>query len=59
MGNEERVYRTGQGIPVSAEYMCQSGEVRKFTKDDVFPVCPVSGEDTYWEHHEEEEKKNR
>lgn len=52
MEKEERVYRTGQGIPVSGQYMCQSGIRKKLNKDDVFPVCPVSGNETNWEHHD-------
>ncbi len=48
-----REYRTGQGVPLSGSYMCQSGATAKLSKNEVFPQCPVSKEDTYWKHHQE------
>ncbi|MDY0395707.1 hypothetical protein ACFSMW_19790 [Virgibacillus halophilus] len=52
MEKKERVYRTGQGIPVSGEYICQSGVRKTFKEDGLFPVCPTSGKETHWEHHD-------
>lgn len=49
-----REYRTGQGVPLSGSYMCQSGATAKLSKDEAFPQCPVSKEDTYWKHHHDE-----
>ncbi|MFS0672179.1 hypothetical protein [Ornithinibacillus sp. 179-J 7C1 HS] len=54
MEKEFREYRTGQGVPVSGSYICQSGVSAKLNKDESFPRCPVSKKDTYWQHHNEE-----
>ncbi|GIO25908.1 hypothetical protein J43TS3_05190 [Ornithinibacillus bavariensis] len=48
--NEYREYRTGQGVPVSGSYICQSGKRTKLRKDDTFPACPDSGNETFWKH---------
>jgi hypothetical protein len=48
MPENVREYRTGQGVPKSGEYLCQSGERVKLKADQEFPVCPISGEDTTW-----------
>ncbi|WP_205439427.1 hypothetical protein [Halobacillus ihumii] len=53
MEEDYREYRTGQGVPKTGEYMCQSGEKVTFNKDEDFPVCPVSGKETYWKNHED------
>ncbi len=50
---EFREYRTGQGVPVSGSYICQSGEKSSLNKNDTFPQCPISGQDTYWKHQNE------
>jgi hypothetical protein len=41
-------YRTGQGVPINDEYICQSGQRLKLQENDDFPVCPISGEETTW-----------
>ncbi|MDL4843153.1 hypothetical protein [Aquibacillus rhizosphaerae] len=48
MAEREQMYRTGQGVPINGEYVCQSGERRKFTEKDEFPSYPVSGQETTW-----------
>ncbi|WP_176481867.1 hypothetical protein [Paucisalibacillus globulus] len=53
MEKEFREYRTGQGVPVSGSYICQSGEKSSLNKNDTFPQCPISGQDTYWKHQNE------
>ncbi|WP_010098705.1 hypothetical protein [Ornithinibacillus scapharcae] len=50
MDKQLREYRTGQGVPITGNYICQSGAKAKFSKDDTFPQCPKSSEDTYWKH---------
>ncbi|WP_186578918.1 hypothetical protein [Aquibacillus kalidii] len=52
MNNNYREYRTGQGVPESGHYICQSGKKAKLNKDDKFPACPVSGNETHWTHEE-------
>lgn len=54
---EEREYRTGQGVPKSASYQCQSGERHVFSENDEFPTCPVTDEDTVWKHHDEQTER--
>lgn len=51
------VYRTGQGVPVSGEYRCQSGNSLRLNHNDAFPVCPASGTDTTWTHEKIEIKE--
>jgi hypothetical protein len=51
---ELREYRTGQGVPVEGSYICQSGAKATLKKDDIFPQCPVSNQDTHWEHDNSE-----
>jgi hypothetical protein len=51
---ELREYRTGQGVPVEGSYTCQSGKKAILNKGDIFPQCPVSNQDTYWEHDSSE-----
>ncbi|MEC5425205.1 hypothetical protein QGM71_17100 [Virgibacillus sp. C22-A2] len=53
MDEHNRQYRTGQGVPKKGEYLCQSGKRVTFKDNDEFPVCPVSGEDTFWKHEEQ------
>ncbi|WP_169750792.1 hypothetical protein [Ornithinibacillus contaminans] len=53
MEKDYREYRTGQGVPKSGSYICQSGAKANMNKDDKFPVCPDSGQDTYWQHDTE------
>lgn len=48
-----REYRTGQGVPITGTYICQSGAKANFTKDDTFPQCPTSRKDTYWKRENE------
>jgi hypothetical protein len=48
--NELREYRTGQGVPISGSYICQSGKRAKLSKDETFPKCPDSGNETFWKH---------
>ncbi|MFD1040121.1 hypothetical protein ACFQ3N_17245 [Virgibacillus byunsanensis] len=48
MDHKNREYRTGQGVPEAGEYICQSGKRGNFKEKEAFPVCPVSGEETYW-----------
>lgn len=43
-----REYRTGQGVPETGEYLCQSGEKAKLNKDENFPSCPISDKETTW-----------
>ncbi|WP_170937603.1 hypothetical protein [Terribacillus saccharophilus] len=50
MSNDTREYRTGQGVPQTGVYICQSGERVEINKDDVFPACPVKGKKTTWKH---------
>ncbi|MFZ3579854.1 hypothetical protein [Virgibacillus sp. DJP39] len=45
-----RKYRTGQGVPVEGEYICQSGKRAKLNIRDNFPVCPLSNKETTWTH---------
>ncbi|WP_169749112.1 hypothetical protein [Ornithinibacillus californiensis] len=47
-------YRTGQGVPVEGTYICQSGAKATLNKEDLFPQCPVSNQDTYWNHDNSE-----
>ncbi|UOQ92101.1 hypothetical protein MUO14_16585 [Halobacillus shinanisalinarum] len=53
MDENYREYRTGQGVPKTGEYLCQSGERVKFNDNEDFPVCPVSGEETTWKHDDQ------
>ncbi|WP_194841297.1 hypothetical protein [Salinibacillus xinjiangensis] len=55
MEEDYREYRTGQGVPASGEYICQSGKKAEFNENDTFPVCPVSGEETTWKHDKYEQ----
>lgn len=50
MAENNREYRTGQGVPKTGEYICQSGKRAKFNANEDFPACPVSNEETYWKH---------
>lgn len=50
MDEQYREYRTGQGVPVSGEYICQSGKKATLNANDKFPACPVSGKETTWTH---------
>ncbi|GAA0480050.1 hypothetical protein GCM10008986_00680 [Salinibacillus aidingensis] len=54
MAEETREYRTGQGVPLTGEYICQSGEIAKLNENDSFPRCPVTGQETTWKHENEE-----
>jgi|GEM_PF-2882961 len=51
MKDNEREYRTGQGVPVSGEYLCQSGAKARLGENDTFPVCPVTNDESTWTHH--------
>ncbi|WP_205520142.1 hypothetical protein [Virgibacillus doumboii] len=53
MEDQFREYRTGQGVPASGDYICQSGEKAKLLENDDFPVCPISGKETTWKHNNE------
>ncbi|WP_179107210.1 hypothetical protein [Sediminibacillus massiliensis] len=53
MTEQSREYRTGQGVPKTGNYLCQSGEMSTLKKDESFPSCPVSGKETYWKHEEQ------
>lgn len=53
MDENYRKYRTGQGVPLTGEYICQSGKKAKLNKDDDFPACPVSDEETTWTHEDQ------
>ncbi len=48
MKEKNRIFNTGQGVPESGEYLCQSGERAKFNKNEEFPACPISGKETTW-----------
>lgn len=48
MVQSNREFRTGQGVPDKGEYVCQSGERATFNKNESFPVCPISGNETTW-----------
>lgn len=50
MDKQYRPYRTGQGVPETGDYICQSGKKAKLNEKDEFPVCPVSGNETTWKH---------
>ncbi|WP_185959660.1 hypothetical protein [Lentibacillus cibarius] len=50
MDERYREFRTGQGVPKEGTYICQSGEKAKLSEQDEFPVCPISGNETYWKH---------
>ncbi|MGY0694438.1 hypothetical protein ACW2QC_16935 [Virgibacillus sp. FSP13] len=52
MDENYREYRTGQGVPVNGEYICQSGKRVTFSEDEDFPVCPISGKETTWKHED-------
>jgi hypothetical protein len=52
LSNDTREYRTGQGVPQTGVYICQSGERVEIKENDVFPVCPAKGEETTWKHEE-------
>lgn len=52
MGEHYDKYRTGQGVPVGGEYLCQSGKKVTFNKGEDFPMCPVTGEETTWTHED-------
>lgn len=52
LSNDTREYRTGQGVPQTGVYICQSGERVEIKENDVFPVCPTKGEETTWKHEE-------
>lgn len=54
MDKDYREYRTGQGVPASGTYTCQSGAKAELSEKDYFPLCPVSGEETYWKHDSDE-----
>ncbi|SET34636.1 hypothetical protein SAMN05421676_104119 [Salinibacillus kushneri] len=54
MTEEYREYRTGQGVPLTGEYICQSGEIAKLNENDTFPKCPITGSETTWKHENEE-----
>lgn len=48
MEDNYREYRTGQGVPESGQYICQTGKTAKLSEKDDFPSCPVSGDETFW-----------
>jgi hypothetical protein len=54
MEKEYREYRTGQGVPKTGAYICQSGKKASIKKGENFPECPISGQDTYWKHENDE-----
>ncbi|MEN2767411.1 hypothetical protein [Ornithinibacillus xuwenensis] len=54
MENKYREYRTGQGVPKAGAYICQSGKKASMNKGENFPECPISGQDTYWKHENDE-----
>ncbi|WP_404450585.1 hypothetical protein LG329_09510 [Virgibacillus necropolis] len=49
---EYREYRTGQGVPMTGEYLCQSGKKATLNEKEEFPACPVSNQETTWTHHD-------
>ncbi|MFC4559033.1 hypothetical protein ACFO3D_12605 [Virgibacillus kekensis] len=49
-----REYRTGQGVPEKGQYICQSGKRAILNKDEDFPACPVTGDETTWKRHDHE-----
>ncbi|WP_407269797.1 hypothetical protein [Radiobacillus sp. PE A8.2] len=51
MADTYREYRTGQGVPATGDYICQSGKKATLNEKEHFPACPVSGKDTYWKHN--------
>ncbi|WP_172840523.1 hypothetical protein [Virgibacillus phasianinus] len=53
MGKNYREYRTGQGVPETGKYICQSGKTAKLNENEDFPACPVSDEETTWTHEEQ------
>lgn len=53
MDEQYRKYRTGQGVPITGEYICQSGKKAKFNENDDFPACPISNEETNWTHEDQ------
>ncbi|MFD2046531.1 YjzC family protein [Ornithinibacillus salinisoli] len=50
---ETREYRTGQGVPATGHYLCQSGKTVKISKGEKFPSCPVSSKETTWTHDQQ------
>lgn len=44
------VHQTHEQVMETGNYVCSSGEMRKFTKGDTFPVCPKTGMNTAWRH---------
>ncbi|MFP7492263.1 hypothetical protein SFC66_00645 [Terribacillus saccharophilus] len=48
MHDDTREYRTGQGVPQTGIYNCQSGERVEIKENDVFPRCPMKNEETTW-----------
>jgi len=50
------VHHTNEQVTETGNYVCIAGEMRKFTKGDIFPACPQTGVDTSWRHADHQHK---
>jgi predicted RNA-binding Zn-ribbon protein involved in translation (DUF1610 family) len=56
INTENNVHQTGEPVIESGAYYCEAGEKVEFSSGDIFPVCPVNGNQTVWRHANHEHK---
>lgn len=50
------LHQTGEIVKEAGNYFCTAGEKVKLQVGESFPICPISGEQTAWNHAEHEHK---
>ncbi|GAB3061365.1 hypothetical protein [Virgibacillus ainsalahensis] len=55
MDKKHREFRTGQGVPETGQFICQSGERVTLDKNEEFPACPITGDETTWKNEDEDQ----
>jgi predicted RNA-binding Zn-ribbon protein involved in translation (DUF1610 family) len=53
---ENNVHQTGELVIESGAYFCEAGEKREFKQGEIFPACPVNGNETVWRHANHQHK---
>jgi predicted RNA-binding Zn-ribbon protein involved in translation (DUF1610 family) len=54
--SKKNVHQTGEQVIESGAYFCDAGAKRDFAAGEMFPLCPVHGNETVWRHAEHEHK---
>ncbi|GGA12281.1 hypothetical protein GCM10008018_66710 [Paenibacillus marchantiophytorum] len=44
------LHRTNEKVEETGTYICAAGKALQLSHGDVFPYCPVSGNETTWRH---------